>query len=289
MARLFLRRVNVFVGGANLNISDLMVSFHITRKADQKPAEGEISIYNLNESHETLIRDRGDSVHLEAGYIGARYGMLVSGDIRDTDKERNGLDRIIRIQVGGQVKKRAEAFVSLAYEGEIPIRTIIADTVAQGFPQLVLGDMALVPAAAIEEDFVYSGQGSTVLTGLLAPYEVLWYEDNGIIRFTRQGMSNDDRGGSGGGVLSVSERTGMVGSPRTTTDGIVVTTLLDHRIGLDTRMQVKSEILSFAAGGDAANARAIETSSGVWKVITVSHTGDNRDGSYFTECELRPL
>lgn len=275
------------MGGANLTISDLMVSFNVTRKGDQKATEGTVGIYNLNESHETLVRDRGVSVNLEAGYPGGRFGLIASGDIRKVQKERIGLDRVIRIHIGGHVKERAEAFVMLAYEGIVPLRTIISDAIAQGFPSLVAGSLHLIPGTAVEEDFSFSGQANSVLTGLLAPHNLLWYEDNGVIRITMPKQTNDDR--SGGGIVVVSQRSGMIGSPTITDEGLLVKTLLDHRIGIDTRLRVQSEILDFAASGDAANARAIEGSSGDWKSIRVTHTGDNRDGQFQTEAELRSL
>ena len=297
MARLFLRHVRVLVGGQeiiggqaqrlDLQVSELMIAFNISRKADATPAQGEISIFNLNESHETLIRDRGDSVILEAGYLGARFGLLVAGDIRRVDKDRNGLDRVLRMQVGGHVRQRTEAFVSVAYEGEAPVRTIVSDIVRQGFPGFPVEPISLIPADAVEEDYVFSGQAGQALRILLFAHGRLsWFDDNGIIRLTKEFISSAQQAG---GITVVSERTGMIGTPSITNEGVIVETLLDHRINLDGRVRVQSGILDFAASGDSANARAIEGSTGDWKVVAMNHSGDNREGSFRTSMELRPL
>ena len=296
MARLFKRHVRVWVGGQeiiggraqrlDLQVSELMIAFSINRKADSTPAQGEVAIYNLNESHETLIRDRGRSLILEAGYLGARFGLLVSGDIRRVDKDRNGLDRILRMQVGGHIRQRTEAFVSAAYEGEVSVRTIVSDIVQQGFPGFPIEPISLIPADEVEEDYVLNGQAGKALNQLLRPLRLSWFDDNGVIRITKEFVSSAQQAG---GTIVVSELSGLVGSPTITSEGVRAKTLLDHRINLDSQVRVESEVLNFAASGDAANARAIEGSSGDWKVVALNHAGDNRSGGFSTEMELRPL
>ena len=289
MTDLFRRRVEVLIGddAEALSIKDLLIGFELERKADSTPAAGEIAIYNLNESNETRIRERGRRVRLSAGYMDGRYGLLFDGDVRRVDRERDNLNRITRIQIGGQTMRRTGAFVKIAVEPGEPIRDIFARAVKEGFPNLTLGPLDFIPADAVEEDgYTVHLKAGVVMTGIL-PVELRWYEDNGVIRITKRGESADDRRGEN--VVVVSERTGMIGSPSVTDEGIVVKTLIDHRIGLDTRLRIESAVLERAASGDAANERAIEETSGEWKVVALRHSGDNREGEFVTEAELRAI
>ena len=133
--RRFLRRVRVTIGEDldAIQIENLFIRFRLKREATPTPAEGEIDIFNLNESNETRIRERAVRVALEAGYQGARIETIFDGSIRRVERQRQGLDRITRVHVGGKTS-RAETPLSErrsvfthTYQGTIGVREIIAD------------------------------------------------------------------------------------------------------------------------------------------------------------------
>ena len=298
---LFRRNLRVIVGTAEeeLTISNLFIKFEVKREADSSSASGKIEIYNLNESNETRIRERGETLKLLAGY-GDRLDLLAEGTTGNINREREGLDRITRIEYRGNVRL-IEATFGHAYLGLVPVRQIVKDAIAGragravaspgdpgGFPTLPgiqglsLGALDAIPEDATEMDFSFDGPVKKLLTQLLRPLEVEWYEDNGIIRFSRRGMSMDDR------VVVISEGSGMIGSPTITESGIKVRTLLDPRLGLDSRIRVESRVRGRAASDDAANQRVFEA-GGDHKVLALVHQGDNREGDFFTEVETRRL
>ena len=283
MSALYLRRLELFIGGANLQISDLLVQFNVSRKGTATPAEGEITVYNLNDENERRVRQRGESIRLSAGYHGSRFGVLAIGEIRGVERERSGLDRLTRIEYGGHVETRSNATVSLSYEGEIPVRTIIADLVAKYNGVLTLGSLALVPADAVEEDYVYNGRVDSAMSQVLEAYGLIWFDDNGNILVTEKGKQAPDRARD---LFFVSERTGMVGTPSVTDDGLVVKTLIDHRIGLDSRVQVESSNIDPPLG---SSDDVVPERRGLWKVTGLNHVGDNREGDFNTIMDLRPL
>ena len=280
------RAVRVIVGDpdAALQIEDLLIVFEIRREANATPASGEITIYNLNESNETRIRLRGQRVQLYAGYAG-QLNLLADGEVRRVYRERKNLDRVTRIAFGGKIKARRQAMFNHSYDGPVPLRDVVRNAVA-AFKTLTLGPLNVIPADAIHKARKYSHPAETVLTAILRPHNIRWYEDNGVVRFTRIGQSSDDRRGADS--VRISEQTGMVGSPSVTDDGIRVRTLLDPRLGLDTRIRVESAVLTRAASGDRANERAVEQ-TGDYKIVTLVHQGDNRMGDFYTDIEARPI
>ncbi len=297
----FLREVSVVVGGQAFNPSPLLepglqlfdlaqegvpvradepgsaelrhlyIHFRIRREARSTPAEGFIEIYNLTPRSEARIRERAERVMLKAGYEG-RSEIIFDGDIRRVERVRQELDRITMIHIGGMVAKQQKATFNRTYQGDTPIRTIYTDAIATlGFD---LGPFDLIPEDAVETDFRYDGPTGLLLDQLLLPYGLKWFEEDGVARVTAIGKSTDDRQE---GVL-ITERTGMIGTPTVTDDGLRVNTLLDVRLKLDTKCRVESSILEDEMSGNQ-----------IYKVINLVHAGDNREGQFNTVADLRPV
>ena len=270
MPQRFLRTVRVTVGDAAeaLRIENLLVRFRLRREATDTPADGHITIYNLTVESEQRIRQRGQRIRLEAGYSG-ELSLLFDGDVRRVERVREQVDRAVKIHVGGNVAKRRQAVFTRTYEVATPLRTIFADAAATF-------DLAVGPLSLIDEDIVkpagfsYQGPTALLLYGLLEPYGLRWFEDDGVIRLTRRGQSGDDRPR---GVL-IGQRSGMIGTPTITDDGLRVRSLIDPRLRLDTRFRVESELVDAGA---------------LWKIVEVTHQGDNWTGSFETLVEGRPL
>ena len=278
MARRFLRTVRVTVGDADsaVKVDSLYIRAHIRREASATPVSGEIEIYNLSQDNERLVRNRGVGCRLAAGYAG-EVDEIYSGKVRRVERKRRGLDRVTIVRVGGDtlVTPMAEpansSFSGRTFEGVITVRELVAEGARS--LGLIPGPLTLIPADAVEEDFSYNtGQTETMLYGRLHPLGLEWYQDNGVLRISRPGRTNDDRPIG----IVVSEDSGMIGTPSVTEDGLRVRTLLNPLLRLDTRVQVRSRILG-------------EIASGTWKVVEEEHQLDNREGPFFTEVGLRPL
>ena len=285
MATRYLRTVRAIVGGGEetLTIEDLFIRFRLRREATSTPASGTVEIFNLNETNEVRIRERGKRICLLAGY-GDDPSLIFDGSIRRVERLRAGLDRITRIHVGGRAvaEPRRSMFVR-SYEGEVTIRDIVRDGVTElGFQ---IGPVDLIPEEAVETDFTYSGPTRLMISQRLDPFGVKWYEDGGVIYFTRMQKTGDDRPAG----VTISEQTGMIGSPTVTDDGIRVRMLLDDRLKLDTRFQVQTSVISPGASGERTSKRAAEIEGAKWKVIEVTHAGDNREGEFSTTVEGRPI
>ena len=252
----------------------LMIQWAIERTTDSRSASGVVSLYNLKPETEAKLADRYSALRLSAGYPD-RFGLLLNGTIRDVQRQQAGLERVAHVDVGGQIDEVAatvNGIVDVSYEGEVGLETVIADVTAQlGLP---VEDLSHVAGLGVMLTDYSSGLMSArrLLTDLLNPYGMAWYEDNGVIRFRLDGMA----GVSKGGVLLVSERTGMIGTPGIIEDGLRLRTLIDHRIELDGVVRVES----------AFHGREV---AGSWKVIRIRNYGDSREGEAATEFDVRAL
>lgn len=277
--RRYLRTVVATIGTETegLVVKDLFLKFRVERDTSPEPVKGYVKIYNLLPENELRVRGRGTRVKLEVGYAGDELSVLFEGDIRRVERTREGLDRVTTVHLGGFNDLLRQAVFVRSYEGEVATRDIFRD--AAMTLSLDLGDLEPIPLNLTEEDYVYNGSSIEAMTSLLLSHGLRWYEEDGTIRISRINESQDDRLD---GIL-ISERTGMIGAPGITTgdtnadrnkNGIIVRTLLDPRIRLDTRVRVESSILDEITP---------------YKVASLIHQGDNRGGTYETEIEGKPI
>lgn len=272
----YLRSVRVTIGDAESAVlingpaaaAELLVRFDLRKEASPTPAAGHVDVYNLQPETERRIRERGTRVVLEAGY-GSSPTLIFDGDVRRVHRMRERLNRVTRVIVGGSVAKQSRAVFMRSYEGDVAVRDIVRDGVAA--LGLTLGPVDLIPEDAVETDFRYNGPARTMITWRLNPLGIEWYEENGVVRFNRFSQTADDRPQG----FVVSERTGMVGTPTVTDDGVEVRTILDPRFALDVRFRIDSA--------------EVEEASRPWKCVAVRHHGDNREGPFETVANGKPI
>ena len=277
---LYPRMVEVSLAGAGeaINFGGLMVGWKVQRTTDSRQPSGTISLFNLAEQTERRIKNRYTEIRLSAGYPD-RFGILVDATIKDVVRDQQGLDRVAHVEIGGRSSgvrgqpASRRVTVDLSYEGPVALEVIAAAVAAK--MGLTVETASHVAAAGVVLDDYASGRAPAhqVLDDLLTPYGLGWYEDTGgVLRFRKTGVVGVGKGG----VLIVSEATGMIGKPGITEDGLRVQTLIDHRAELDGRVFVSSAFYGPEVGG-------------AWKIVAVRHWGDSRDGEAVTEMDLRPV
>ena len=276
---LFPRRVEVSVGNSSesLVFGGLKCNWHVERNTDSRQPSGRISLYNLQSDSESRVETRYTDIRLSAGYPD-RFGLLVSGQIRENGvhRERQGLDRITHVEIGGMVAAAGDpsrgrnAIVDVSYTDAVPLETIVQHLASR--MGLAVGSTAHVASLGVEVVSYASGVGPARahLDRLLEPYDLAWYEDNGVIRFRKAGVAGIEKRS----VLQVSEATGMIGTPGILEAGLRLKTLIDHRVELDGLVRVQSAFHAGAVGG-------------LWKVIRILHYGDSREGEAGTEFDVR--
>lgn len=105
------RRYELIIGdvraGTGLEITDLHVSFDISKSVDNKttPSSATIEIYNLSdESLKRLDTDYPAAV-FSAGYKDVEIKRLFAGEVKDFTTRKSGTDRITQIRMGAAYKE----------------------------------------------------------------------------------------------------------------------------------------------------------------------------------------
>lgn len=275
MSTRFLREINVAVGDNDedfIFVRNLYVKFAIHQEATSSPPKGNIEIYNLTSESETRIRDKGKRVRLWAGYQDQDLHLFFDGSLRRVEREKRQQERVTNIHIGGKDQQNVRGrAISISFKGPLPLRTIVEEVVGQMAP-LELGNISAIGAGETHpHNISFMGPANVFLDNLLSQFQLEWYEENGVVNFSK--IKKADPVGIARGEVVISEETGMVGSPAITENGIKVRTLLDYRLKLGSVIRVNSSVLQ---------EKRLDSP---YKVSVIEHYGDNWGGQFFTDME----
>ena len=312
----FIRNVEVIIGNEGdeiISIKNLFVRFNIKKESNSTAAEGNIDIYNLNKTTENKIKNRGNRVQLLVGYGRTPdLSLIFSGDVRAVErgrvsektkrddirrmreeklkdsktfpewkkrypyrKIRSGSDRVTSISVGGHIHTRTNSMFIKAYQSPISVRDIVRDIV-QSMNGLNMGSLEAIHPGIKVPSWSFSGPSVQALDAILyAAREELglslarWYIDNDTVKFVSDNtpLTNVEH-------WIINEASGMIGTPTVTDDGMKVKVLLDPRLRLQDNVSVESSLVE---------------DRGFHQITTLEYSGDNRDGDFYTNLELRPI
>ena len=279
----WLREVRAVIGDGDraISIEDLYIGFRVRRETSGTPAEGHVEVANLSASNERHVRERGSRVQLFAGHRG-NSGLILDGDVRRVARRREGLDRMTVVYVGGNVVAQTSsgaAFFNRSYGPGTSVRSIAKDIV-DSWTGFSIGPQDPIPPNATVDEWSYAGPSGLAMTELLEPFGLRWYEEHGLIKFTSSAQVTPAPTPvttvTTGRIHVISEATGMIESPTITEDGMRVRTILNHQFSLDDEVEVRSIVTE----GE---------SLGRQKIVLLEHRGDNRQGDFHTDLEIRPV
>ena len=256
MALLYDRQIIVDV--AELTITDPRINFEIERQADETQTTGHVNVYNLSPEHEQRIIDRGEQITIQAGYP-ETLAQVFDGQVERVTRAREHLAKITRIKLGDMVRsaKRAKGLsgvTSRSYDGPVTVRQIVRDLAMDlGLP---IGPLDAIPEDATETDWVWSGPTGSALRVVLKGVKCTWYEQDGVLRVNRVGMTQSDAP-----TIAVSPENGLIDAPIRTDEGAEARMFLNPAVVIGSRIELKSVLIS-----------------GSWKVIGLRHAGDNWTG-----------
>lgn len=279
----YLRKANLTVGNATkgIDLSQMHFVFNVRHADVENPQTASVRVYNLSIATIQAIQTGEFSrLILQAGYQEGAYGILFDGDI-------------VQARIGRE--SPVDTYVDfLAAEGYEAHSAVINQTVAAGGDMSDNANAASAAMGAPMQSYAFDksfrlprgqalyGMARDVLHNAMAISGQSYFYDQGkIITLPLQGFRD--------GVVSVvSASTGMIGWPIQTQAGIEVRTLLNPAFEVGGRIQLKNESIQVAAfttsnQGSAQNGNAPGLDpSGVYRILTLDHTGNTRGNDWYT-------
>lgn len=282
----YIRRCNLIVAsdkGEGLDLSNLRIKFSIKKSDAQTPNTAEITVYNLAEETAQRIRKEFSSINLQAGYE-SNYGIVFSGNIKQVRFGReSGTDTYMVI---------AAADGDAAYNGSVVNATLAAGSKqsdqinasagAMAGKGVQKGSIADTGSAKLPRGKVMYGMARDYLRQSAAASNTSWSIQDGKIQFVElTGVLPNQ-------AVVLSSKTGLVGAPEQTNDGIKARCLLNPMLKIGGKVQINEKDINEAKLPDTSkdaqpNKPATIRHDGFYRLLVVEHSGDTRGNDWYSD------
>jgi hypothetical protein len=279
---------NQSLGG--LDLSQLRIKFAVKASQTETPNIASIRVYNLEESTALLVQKEFNKVVLQAGYQG-NYGVIFQGNI-------------IQVILGRE--SATETFIDIiAGDGDKAYNfAVVTSTIAKGSTQQ---DQINAAIAAMSGKGVTAGQSTVDTSQKLPRGKVLYGNARNYLRDVAQtagytwSIQNEKvnfikkTSYLPGTQILITAKTGMIGAPQQTNQGVNVKCLLNPNIVVGGRILLDNSTIQQQAlnleqiAAQKSNTKAINeliprrlNPDGSYYVLTMEHSGDTRGVDWYS-------
>jgi hypothetical protein len=293
MANQFNRKVGLIVstGTKGLDLSQMRIVFSVNAPDADAPPTAFIRVYNLSPSDAKAIQKEFQKVTLQAGYMTGNYGVIFSGTIAQIRRGReSATDDFVDIMAAD-----SDAFFNFA----VVNTTLAKNSDAQQQYNAVLsaaGKYGVTSATASAANLnatggtlprgkTLFGLGRTALNNLAASKLCSWSIQNGKV------VVLPLKGYAAGEVIVLNSRTGLVGVPEATQNGVDAMCLLNPFLQVGGRVKIDQAILTnttvkqqgiYPQYGNQTYPADTST-DGTYRILVVEHKGDTRGEAWYTK------
>lgn len=281
----YIRECKLIVFGANLDgldLSELRIKFSVKRSDTMTPNVADIRVYNLEEQTALRIRKEFTKVVLQAGYQG-NYGVIFQGNIKQVIIGReSATDTFIDIVAGDGDRAYNFAIVNTTIAaGSTAADQINAAAAAMAPKGVTAGHIGETPPEKLPRGKVMYGNARTYLRDVAQTSNKSWsIQDEKITFVSNKSYLPGER-------VVLTSKTGMIGTPNQTNEGVNVKCLLNPLIKIGGRIQIDNASIArykinLSVPNSPANIPAPLTADGVYYVLVAEHTGDTRGVDWYT-------
>ena len=291
----WIRKVSLIVadaGGNGLDLSELRVKFKIGQSDFETPNSAEIFVYNLAADTEKQIRKEFTTVVLQAGYANGAFGIIFQGTIKQAKSGRDDqTNTYLAIYAADSDEIYNFGMINKAIAAGTDPKDQ-ANQVAQAMGAKVGSVQFNTGLQSNIRGKVMYGMGRAAMRNLARSGGSSWSFQNGKLQVTPL------TGYLPGEAVVINSKSGMIGLPEQTQEGIKVRILLNPKIQIGTQVQINesaiqrqsvslstTDVNQFTSTprGDVLAAPPV-TDDGFYVVIVNEQEGDTRANEYY--CNL---
>ena len=278
---LFGRKYRVIVSdvnGVGIDVSELRCTFQIEKSISETPNYAEIVLYNLSAQTENSIIKEGAKVILEAGYQNPQYGLIFSGDIVQPlrGKEDNTTYTLTLISQDGDLFYN-KGIINASFRAGQTTRDILENMTKQCSNALELGQISdNLSQTALPRGKALFGLTRDYFRQVAKSEQAAFYINNNKIDFVKaMDLPTNE-------VIKLNGKSGLIGMPEQTEEGIQATCLLNPLLDLNKMVSIDLRSIQRQKVDKENGIKNIE-GSGIFKIIKLTHKGDTRGDEWYTE------
>lgn len=267
-----------------LDLSQLRIKFAVKRSDTMTPNVADIRVYNVADDTALVLKglQNKSKVILQAGYEG-NYGVIFQGNIKQVIIGReSATDTFVDIIAGDGDRAYNFAIVNATIAAGATqndqVKASVASMNALGVTQGHLSDM---PINQLPRGKVMYGNARNYLRDVAQTTKAQWsIQDEKVTFVAAKAYLPGER-------VVISSKTGMIGTPQQTTEGVNVKCLLNPNIRIATRVEIDNKSIAdfkinLSVPNSPANIPAPKTADGVYYVLVIEHTGDTRGVDWYS-------
>lgn len=281
-----------------LDLSQMHFQFETKNQDEEGPSNCTVRVFNLSQSTvEKLIRFGYSQVVVEAGYE-ASYGVVFRGTIKQFRVGRvNQLDSYVDILAADGDLAYAFGFINKtlsAGENGAAGQKAAIDEAARKFGIRLGQDLSAPAGGTLPRGKVMFGMLRSQVTDYANSNLSTWsIQDGKIVIIPLKGYVP-------GEVVKLTARTGLIGVPEQTQDGVRVRCLINPRIIVGGRVWIDNASINRTVNQTPLNASlpgatvpfnqwagvqllANVANDGYYRVYTCEHVGDNRGQNWYSD------
>ncbi len=266
-----------------IDLSNLRIKFSVKRSDTMTPNTADIRVYNLDETTAKRISNKKEfaQVLLEAGYE-ENSGLVFQGNIIQVIIGReSATDTFVDLIAGDGDQAYNFAIVNKTLQTATlgdQVKAAVAEMSKKGVTAGHLGEM---PPETLPRGKVMFGPAKNYLRNVAQSSDMTWSIQDGKVTFIKTSSYLP------GERVVLTSKTGMIGTPQQTNEGLNVKCLLNPKIKIGGRIQVDNKSIArfkidLTIPNSAANIPAPLTHDGTYYVLVAEHSGDTRGVEWYT-------
>lgn len=277
-------KLSVTAGGQSVDMSALRIRFRVQQNNVQRPNVADITVTNPSPDTIAKIKKEGQSVSLDAGYEDSAATIFRGDLIQKRSGRENPVETYLALLATSGDRAYNFAVVSKTLAAGSTYRDQV-DVISKEMKKygVETGFIADLGSAKMPRARTMFGMARDLLRDIAFATGTSWSIQNNKLQIVKNQESLP------GQAIKLNSRTGLIGRPQQTLNGIVVRSLLNPRIVPGTRLQIDQSSIEQAAfspnfAAEAQNAMIPALADdGFYKVLVADHFGDTRGNSFYTD------
>lgn len=268
-----------------IDLSELRIKFDVKRASTMTPNVADIRIYNIDPATAKKIGSYSskeyNNVILEAGYEG-NYGAIFQGNIKQVIEGReSATDTFIDLICGDGDRAYNFAVVNKTLTaGATQVDQVNASVAAMVGKGVGLGHVGEFPTEQLVRAKVMFGNSRDYLRNIAQSTDKSWSIQDGKVTFV------GNRTYLKGERVVLTSKTGMIGTPQQTNEGLNIKALLNPMIKIGGAVEVNNASIArykinLSVPNSPANIPAPLSNDGVYFVLCCEYQGDTRGTDWY--------
>lgn len=265
--RIYLNRAAAIVvgkyGGQGKRLQGTRITFDLSKSLSSSLNNAKVSVFNLAPDTRALLETRGTAITLQAGY-GEAIDTLFAGEVLKATTRYDPPNWVSEVDCVDGLNALRSAVLYQTFPEGMPRRAVISALVnrlvSKGVSRGVIEETSVL-FAPLSSPLTVSGSIRNILDRLAFEWGFTWSIQDGVFEIRDVGKLRP----GWRLVPLISPKSGLIGSPERTEEGLHIRCLLTPAIYPGQRFKLESSI------------------KGIFQAIKVNHRGDTHGGDWTTD------